>query len=162
MAEGFGKDFRRFFLRGLAAVLPTLLTIMIIVWVFVFVQDNIGEYINRLVIWLVCQYHMLVQGQGLAWRHVLGSSAGPASISLDAIPSQSRERHSATLDAERHPRESPILELKVRRSCGKLPEGLGRKEKVRPLRTSPKGNRTPGVASGIRLGLRVQERGGAG
>jgi len=67
VAEGFGKDFRRFFLRGLAAVLPTLLTIMIIVWVFVFVQNNIGEYINRIVIWLVCQYHLLVQGEGLAW-----------------------------------------------------------------------------------------------
>ena len=34
MANGFWSDFRRFFLRGLAAVLPPLLTVMIIVFVF--------------------------------------------------------------------------------------------------------------------------------
>ena len=53
MAEGFVSDFRRFFLRGLAAVLPTVLTLMVIIYVFKFVQKYIGQYINfgLLAIW---------------------------------------------------------------------------------------------------------------
>ncbi len=50
MAEGFVSDFRRFFLRGLAAVLPTLLTLMIIVYVFSFVDKYIGQYINAAIL----------------------------------------------------------------------------------------------------------------
>ncbi len=46
MAEGFVRDFKRFFFRGLAAVLPTLLTLMVIVYVFSFVNTYIGQYIN--------------------------------------------------------------------------------------------------------------------
>jgi len=51
--SGFMDDFRRFFLRGLAAVLPTLLTVMIVVYVFRFVQNYIGVYINMGVIYLL-------------------------------------------------------------------------------------------------------------
>ena len=40
-------DFRRFFLRGVAAVLPTLLTIAIIVWAYRFINDYVGVYITR-------------------------------------------------------------------------------------------------------------------
>ncbi len=47
MGESFTNDFRRFFLRGLAAVLPTLLTLAIIIYVFRFVQNNIGRHINK-------------------------------------------------------------------------------------------------------------------
>ncbi len=50
----FWDDFKRFFLRGLAALLPTLLTVMIIVYGFNFVQNNIGKHINRGVKYLVC------------------------------------------------------------------------------------------------------------
>lgn len=53
MPKRFWTDFRRFFLRGLAAVLPTLLTVMIIIYVFRFVQDKIGIYINAGVIYLL-------------------------------------------------------------------------------------------------------------
>ncbi len=45
--KSFWDDFRRFFFRGLAAVLPTVLTIVIIVWVFSQIQTYFGEYINK-------------------------------------------------------------------------------------------------------------------
>lgn len=55
MAKRFWTDFRRFFVRGLAAVLPTVLTVVIIIYVFRFVQGNIGNYINAGVIYLLTQ-----------------------------------------------------------------------------------------------------------
>lgn len=57
MAEGFVSDFKRFFFRGLAAVLPTLLTLMIIVYVFTFVDTYIGQYINTGVLALIKQFY---------------------------------------------------------------------------------------------------------
>ena len=53
MAKRFWTDFRRFFVRGLAAVLPTVLTVVIIIYVFRFVQGKIGNYINAGVIYLL-------------------------------------------------------------------------------------------------------------
>ena len=53
MPKGFWNDFRRFFLRGLAAMLPALLTVVIIIYVFNFVQDRIGHHINRGVIYIL-------------------------------------------------------------------------------------------------------------
>ena len=41
------KTFRGYFLRGLAALLPTVVTIWIFVQCYVFVQDNISIHINR-------------------------------------------------------------------------------------------------------------------
>ncbi|MFP4356217.1 MAG: DUF502 domain-containing protein [Phycisphaerae bacterium] len=46
MAETFWKDFKRFFFRGLAAVLPTVLTIAIIVYVVKLIYNYVGRYIN--------------------------------------------------------------------------------------------------------------------
>ena len=46
---GFGEDFRRFFLRGLAAVLPTLITLWLLVWAWDFLWQNIGQYIINLI-----------------------------------------------------------------------------------------------------------------
>jgi uncharacterized membrane protein len=40
-------DFRRFFLRGLAALVPTLLTFAILVWVYQFVDGYVGTYITE-------------------------------------------------------------------------------------------------------------------
>ena len=40
-------DFRRFFLRGLAALVPTLLTLAILVWAYGFVNDYVGVHITR-------------------------------------------------------------------------------------------------------------------
>ncbi|HET6430173.1 MAG TPA: DUF502 domain-containing protein [Phycisphaerae bacterium] len=59
---GFWHDFRRFFFRGLAAVLPPLLTIMILVYVFNFVQNKLGKHIDTAVKWVVVQYIGLSQG----------------------------------------------------------------------------------------------------
>ena len=56
MAEGFASDFKRFFFRGLAAVLPTLLTLMVIVYVFSFVNTYIGQYINTGVLAIIKQF----------------------------------------------------------------------------------------------------------
>ncbi len=55
MAKKFTQDFKRFFLGGLSAVLPTVLTLMIIIYVYNFVQKYIGSYINRAIRWIVGQ-----------------------------------------------------------------------------------------------------------
>ncbi len=46
---GFGDDFRRFFVRGLATLLPTLITLWLLVWVWNFLWSSVGIYI----IWLI-------------------------------------------------------------------------------------------------------------
>ena len=51
----FGKDFRRFFVRGLATLLPTVLTIVVLVKCFEFVQENISVHITKGVVWSVVQ-----------------------------------------------------------------------------------------------------------
>ena len=40
-------DFRRFFLRGSTALLPTLLTITAIIWTYNLVNDYVGAYVTR-------------------------------------------------------------------------------------------------------------------
>ena len=45
--EHFLVDFRRFFLRGLGALVPTLFTFAIIVWAYRLVNENVGFYITR-------------------------------------------------------------------------------------------------------------------
>ena len=49
----FWADFRRFFLRGLATILPTVLTIVLMLKCFEFVQGNISIHINEGVIRVV-------------------------------------------------------------------------------------------------------------
>lgn len=41
----FAQDFRRFFLGGLQALLPTLITLSVIVWVWDFLWQNLGRHI---------------------------------------------------------------------------------------------------------------------
>ena len=45
----FGEDFRRFFLRGLAALMPTLITLWLLIKVWDFLWDSLGQYI----IWFI-------------------------------------------------------------------------------------------------------------
>lgn len=45
--ETFLGNFKRFFVRGLAALLPTLLTIAILVWAYNLIEHYIGQYITR-------------------------------------------------------------------------------------------------------------------
>jgi uncharacterized membrane protein len=45
--------FKRYFLRGLAVLLPTTLTIGIFVWGYTFIQENISVHINRGLVLLI-------------------------------------------------------------------------------------------------------------
>ncbi len=51
--KSFAKDFNRFFVRGLATLLPTVLTIVLLVKCFTFVQQNISIYLTEGVIRIV-------------------------------------------------------------------------------------------------------------
>ncbi len=53
--RSFGADFRHFFLRGLAVLLPSVLTLWIVVQAYRFVDSNIAEPINAGVRSLVLQ-----------------------------------------------------------------------------------------------------------
>lgn len=55
MGERFADDFKRFFLRGLAAGLPAILTVVILVWFFAKLDHFVGRYINVAVKWLSVQ-----------------------------------------------------------------------------------------------------------
>jgi uncharacterized membrane protein len=56
------KGLRNYFFRGLAVLLPTILTIWILAWGYSFIQDNISVYIN----WGLVRLTMLVKG--LDWH----------------------------------------------------------------------------------------------
>jgi uncharacterized membrane protein len=47
--------FKSYFLRGLAVLLPTTLTIGIFVWGYNFIQQNISIHINRGLLYLICR-----------------------------------------------------------------------------------------------------------
>ncbi len=68
MAGSFRKDFRRFFVRGLAAVLPTVLTVAILVWLFTLIQKYIGRHINTAAQWVVVQYYCVLEHTPLTWK----------------------------------------------------------------------------------------------
>lgn len=51
----FGADFRRFFGRGLAILLPSILTLWILWYAFAFVLNNVAAPINRGIRWGVVQ-----------------------------------------------------------------------------------------------------------
>jgi hypothetical protein len=40
---GFADDFRRFFVRGLAALLPTLITLWLLIKIWDFLWDSLGQ-----------------------------------------------------------------------------------------------------------------------
>jgi uncharacterized membrane protein len=73
--------FRIYFLRGLATLLPTIVTIWIFFWGYKFIQENISVYINRGIVQLVM--HLQGEQQYLAeedmvrfWVDGWGSIAG--------------------------------------------------------------------------------------
>ena len=45
--QGLIDDFRRFFLRGLGVLVPTLLTFAIVVWAFRLINENVGAHITH-------------------------------------------------------------------------------------------------------------------
>ena len=58
--RGFRADFRHFFLRGLAALLPSLLSLVLIIKGYQFINEYVGNYINAAVIWLVAHIQALL------------------------------------------------------------------------------------------------------
>ncbi len=49
------KRLRSYFLRGLAVLLPTLLTIWILVGVYAFIRKNVSDHINRGLVWALVE-----------------------------------------------------------------------------------------------------------
>jgi uncharacterized membrane protein len=67
VAEKFRDDFRRFFLRGLTAVLPVIVTVFLLVSVFALVQNYFGKYINVAAQWVVVQFLTISKGTPTTW-----------------------------------------------------------------------------------------------
>jgi len=53
---GITRRFKSYFLRGLAVLLPTLVTIWILVWGYGIIKDNVSVHINRGLVWLILQF----------------------------------------------------------------------------------------------------------
>lgn len=73
--------FRSYFLRGLAVLLPTILTIWIFVWGYKFIQENISVYINRGIVRLIMflqdgQQYLTEENMVRFWVDGWGSIAG--------------------------------------------------------------------------------------
>lgn len=47
------RNFRTYFFRGMAALLPTILTIWIFVQCYIFIQDKISLHVNRFLVWVL-------------------------------------------------------------------------------------------------------------
>ena len=60
----FAADFKRFFFRGLAVMLPVTLTLMIIVYVFQFIRNKVGKYLDVAIQWVVIQIRWLIYRGG--------------------------------------------------------------------------------------------------
>ncbi|MBL7106996.1 MAG: DUF502 domain-containing protein [Phycisphaerae bacterium] len=52
----FGKHIKTYFFRGLAVLLPTILTLWILIWGYKFIQENISVYINKGLLWAILQF----------------------------------------------------------------------------------------------------------
>jgi len=48
----FGEDFRRFFVSGMAALLPTLITLWLLVWAWNFLWESLGQHIIFGIKWM--------------------------------------------------------------------------------------------------------------
>jgi len=68
VAERFTEDFKRFFMRGLAAVLPAILTIVLLIWFFTRINRFMGRYINAAVQWVSVQGMCLIDHIPHTWR----------------------------------------------------------------------------------------------
>ncbi len=55
--------FKSYFLRGLAVLLPTILTIWIFIWGYRFIQENISVHINRGLV------RLIMLAQGIDWQN---------------------------------------------------------------------------------------------
>jgi len=74
----FAVNLKRYFIRGLAVLLPTILTIWIFVWGYKFIQQNIGRHINQGLVNII----VFFQGEGGLSKEALQEIwvEGPGSI----------------------------------------------------------------------------------
>jgi uncharacterized membrane protein len=75
------RHFRSYFLRGLAVLLPTIVTIWIFFWGYKFIQENISVYVNRGIVRLVMflqgeQQYLTKEDMVKFWVNGWGSIAG--------------------------------------------------------------------------------------
>jgi len=75
------RRFKNYFLRGLAVLVPTMLTIWIFVWAYTFIQENISIYINKGLVRLINAIPFLLPSWSLEeltkfWVKGAGSIAG--------------------------------------------------------------------------------------
>jgi uncharacterized membrane protein len=75
------KSLKSYFLRGLAVLLPAIVTIWILVWGYKFIQNSIGVHINRFLGWLTITIqggpeNVDVEVWRNFWLHSWGSAAG--------------------------------------------------------------------------------------
>ena len=68
MSDGFVNDFRRFFIRGLAAVLPTILTVVLLVFFFRFIDQWGGRYLNIAAQWVTVQFTCMIGPEEFSWK----------------------------------------------------------------------------------------------
>ncbi|MCK4850124.1 MAG: DUF502 domain-containing protein [Phycisphaerae bacterium] len=67
--KGFWGDFKHFFLRGLAAVLPSLLSLVLIIKGYQFINQYVGVYVNWAIIRLVAHARLWIFG-GAVDEHI--------------------------------------------------------------------------------------------
>jgi uncharacterized membrane protein len=75
------KRIKSYFLRGLAVLLPAVVTIWILVWGYRFIQENISYHINQGLVWLIMRTPFLMSSwprENLVnfWVEGAGSIAG--------------------------------------------------------------------------------------
>ena len=72
----FGEDFRRFFRSGLATLLPTLITLWLLVKIWEFLWETLGQHIIFAIrqIWYYLGHHGLLQDQPAAYIREYWSS----------------------------------------------------------------------------------------
>ena len=50
---GIAGRLKKYFVKGLAVLLPTMLTIFLFIWTYGFIKKNISVYINRGLVWVI-------------------------------------------------------------------------------------------------------------
>ncbi|NIA06019.1 MAG: DUF502 domain-containing protein [Actinobacteria bacterium] len=66
--KGFWANFKHFFFRGLAAILPSLLTLVLVVKGYQFINQYVGGYVNWALIRIVAYAQYLIFGGELGQR----------------------------------------------------------------------------------------------
>ncbi len=77
MANKLAQDFKRNFLHGLAAMLPTILTLVIFVFVFQFIQKYVGVHLSRFAQWVTVQFICFWHRYAVGYE---GSFLGPDAV----------------------------------------------------------------------------------